>query len=543
MSMASLQGQSSVYKTQQTCPWRLYRDTPVSTKYNKRVHGVFTGTFQCLQNTTNMSMACLQGQSSVYKTQQTCPWCVYRDCAVSTKHNKHVHGVFTGTVQCQQNTTNMSTVCIKGQSSVYKTQQTCPRHIYRYSPVSTKHNKHVHGMFTGTVQCLQNTTNMSMASLQGQSSVYKTQQTCPWRVYRDSSVSTKHNKHVHGVFTGTVQCLQNTTNMSMACLQGQSSVYKTQQTCPWRVYRDSPVSTKHNKHVHGVFTGTVQCLQNTTKMSMACLQGQSIVYKTQQTCPWRVYWDNLQCLQNTTNMFMVFTGTVQCLQNTTNMSTVCIQGQSSVYRTQQTCPWHVYRDCPVSTKHNKHVHGVFTGTVQCLLNTTHMSTACLHGQTRVYKTQQTCPRRVYRDSPVSTKHNKHVHGVFAGTVQFLQKHNKHVHGMFTGTVHCLQNARNMFMACLQGQFSVYKKQQTCPLCVYRDCAMSAKHNKHVHGVFTGTAQCLQNTTNMTIVCLQGESIVYKTQQTCPWCVYRDSPMSTKHNKHVHGIFTGTAQYL
>ena len=257
----------------------------MSTKHNKHVHGVFTGTVQCLQYTTNMSTVCLQGQSSVYKTQQTCPWCVYRDRPVSTKHNKHVHCVFTGTVQCLQNTTNMSMVCLQGQSSVYKTQQTCLQCVYRDSPVSTKHNKHVHGVFTGTVQCLQNTTNMSMVCLQGQASVYKTQQTCPWCVYRDSPVSTKHNKHVHGVFTGTVQCLQNTTNMSMVCLQGQSSVYKTQQTCPCCVYRDSPVSTKHNKHVHGVFTGTVQCLKNTANMSMVCLQGQSSVYKTQQTCP------------------------------------------------------------------------------------------------------------------------------------------------------------------------------------------------------------------------------------------------------------------
>ena len=120
---------------------------------------------------------------------------------MSTKHNNHVHGVFTGTVRCLQNTTIMSMVCLQEQSSVYKTQQDT-----------------VHGVFTGTVQCLQNTTD-----------------------------------HVHGVFTGTVQCLQNTTIMSMVCL-----------------------------------TGTVQCLQNTTIMSMVCLQEQSGVYKTQQSCPWCV---------------------------------------------------------------------------------------------------------------------------------------------------------------------------------------------------------------------------------------------------------------
>ena len=434
-----------------------------------------------------MSMVCLQEQSSVYKTQQSCPWCVYRNSSVSTKHNRHVHGVFTGTVQCLQNTTDMSMVCLQEQSSVYKTQQTCPWYVYR------------------TGQCLQNTTNMSTVCLQEQFSVYKTQQTCPWYVYRNSSVSTKHNKHVHGMFTGTVQCLQNTTNMSMVCLQEQSSVYKTQQTCPWCVYRDSPVSTKHNKHVHGVFTGTVQCLQNTTNMSMVCLQEQSSVYKTQQTCPWCVYRNSPVSTKHNKHVHGVFTGTVQCLQNTTNMSMVCLQEQSSVYKTQQTCPWYVYRNRPVSTKHNKHVHGVFTG------------------QASVYKTQQTCPRCVYRDSPVSTKHNKHVHGVFTGTVQ------------------CLQNTTDMSMVCLQEQSSVYKTQQTCPWCVYRDSPVSTKHNKHVHGVFTGTVQCLQNTTDMSMVCLQEQSSVYKTQQTCPWCVYRDSPVSTKHNRHVHGVFTGTVQ--
>ena len=391
----------------------------MSTKHNKHVHGLFTGTVQCIQNTTSMSMVCLQGQSSVYKTQQACPWCVYRDSPVYTKHNKHVHVVFTGTVQCLQNTTNMSMVCLQGQSSVYKTQQTCPWCVYRDSPVSTKHNKHVHGVFTGTVQCLQNTTNMSMVCLQGQSSVYKTQQTCPWCVYRDSPVSTKHNKHVHGVFTGTVQCLQNTTNMSMLCLQGQSSVYKTQQTCPWCVYRDSPVSTKHNKHVQGVFTGTVQCLQNTTNMSMVCLQGQSSVYKTQQTCPCCVYRDSPVYTKHNKHVHGVSTGTVHCLQNTTNMSMLCLQGQSSVYKTQQTCPWCVYRDSSVSTKHNKHVHGVFTGTVQCLQNTTNMSMACLQGQDNVYKTQDTCLWLVYRDRTMSIRHNKHVYDLFTGTVQCL----------------------------------------------------------------------------------------------------------------------------
>ena len=234
---------------------------PGSTRHNKHVHGVFTGTVQCLQNTTNMSMACLQGQSSfyknttnmsmaclqgqsiVYKMQETCSWRVYRDSSVSTKNNKHVHCVFTGTVPCLQNTTNMSMVFLQGQLSVYKTQQIWPLCVYRESPLSIKHNKHVHGVFTGTVQCLQNTTNMSTAYLQGQHNIYKTQQTCPWGVYRDSSVSTKHNKHVHGVFTGTVQCLQNTTNMSMACLQGQHNVY-----------------IRHNKHVYDLFTGTAQCL-------------------------------------------------------------------------------------------------------------------------------------------------------------------------------------------------------------------------------------------------------------------------------------------
>ena len=225
----------------------------MSTKHNRHVH------------------VCLQEQSGVFK------------------HNRHVHVSYRNT----QNTTIMSMVCLQEQSSAYKTQQTCPWCVYRNSPVSTKHNKHVHGVFTGTVQCLQNTTDMSMVCLQEQSSVYKTQQTCPWCVYRNSPVSTKHNRHVHGVFTGTCPVsTKHNRNMSMVCLQEQSSVYKTQQTCPWCVYRNSPVSTKHNRHVHGVFTGTVQCLQNTTKVSMTCLQGQSSVYKLQQTSSRRVYRDS-----------------------------------------------------------------------------------------------------------------------------------------------------------------------------------------------------------------------------------------------------------
>ena len=606
-----LQEQSSVYNT--SCPWCVYRNSPVSTKHNNHVHGVFTGTVQCLQNTTIMSMVCLQEQSSVYKTQQhvhvclqeqssvqnttTCPWCVYRNSPVSTKHTTclvclqeqvclqnttgHVHVC----LQEHKNTTIMSMVCLQEQSSVYKTQQTCPWCVYRNSPVSTKHNRHVHGVFTGT------------------------------------PVSTKHNRHVHGVFTGTVQCLQNTTIMamcvyrntqnttimSMVCLQEQSGVYKTQQSCPWCVYT-TVRCLQNTTHVHGVFTGTVRCLQNTTIMSgvftgtmstkhimsMVCLQEQSSAYKTHR----HVH----VCLQEQV-----------CLQNTTIMSMVCLQEQASVYKTQPSCPWCVYRNSPVSTKHNRHVHGVFTGTVQCLQNTTIMSMVCLQEQSGVYKTQQSCPWCVYRNSPVSTKHNHHVHGdmsmvclqeqssvyktqqtcpcVFTGTVVSTKhnrtcpcvftgthktqqscpwcvyrnspvstKHNKHVHGVFTGTVQCLQNTTNMSMVCLQEQSSVYKTQQTCPWCVYRNSPVSTKHNRHVHGVFTGTVQCLQNTTDMSMVCLQeqvclqnttghvhgvftGQSSVYKTQQTCPWCVYRNSPVSTKHNRHVHGVFTGTVQCL
>ena len=96
-----------------------------------------------------------------------------------------------------------------------------------------------------------------MVCLQEQSSVYKTQQHVHG-VFTGTPVSTKHNNHVHGVFTGTVRCLH---------VHG--------------VFTGTPVSTKHNNHVHGVFTGTVQCLQNTTDMSMVCLQEQSSVYKTQ----------------------------------------------------------------------------------------------------------------------------------------------------------------------------------------------------------------------------------------------------------------------
>ena len=655
MSMVCLQEHvQCLQNTTGTCPWCVYRNSPVSTKHNNHVHGVFTGTVQCLQNTTDhvhgvftgtvvstkhnrhvhgvstgtvqclqnttdMSMVCLQEQSSVYKTQQSCPWCVYRNSPVSTKHNRscpwcvyrnrpvstkhnrscpwcvyrnrpmstkhnnhvhgvftgtwpvstkhnnHVHGVFTGTGQCLQNTTDMSMVCLQEQASVYKTQQSCPWCVYRNSPVSTKYNNHVHGVFTGTVRCLQNTTIMSMD--------------------RNSPVSTKHNNHVHGVFTGTVQCLQNTTDMSMCVYRNMSSVTKHNRHSPWCVYRNSPVS-KHNRHVHGVFTGTVQCLQNTTIMSMVCLQEQASVYKThrhvhvclqeqwclktQQTCPWCVYRNSPVSTHNN-HVHGVFTGTVQCLQNTTDMSMVCLQEQfvyktqqdmsmvclqeqSSVYKTQQTCPWCVYRNSPVSTKHNNHVHGVFTGTVQCLQNTTIMSMVCLQEQSGVYKTQQSCPWCVYRNSPVSTKHNNHVHGVFTGTVRCLQnttdmsmvclqeqssvyKTQQTCPCVFTGTVQCLQNTTIMSMVCLQEQSSVYKTQQTCPWCVYRNSPVSTKHNRHVHGVFTGTVQCLQNTTDMSMVCLQEQSSVYKTQQSCPWCVYRNRPVSTKHNNHVHGVFT------
>ena len=145
--------------------------------------------------------------------------------------------------------------CLQGQSSVYKTQQTCPWRVYRDSPGSTKHNKHVHCVFTGTVQCLHNTTNMSMQCLQGQHKVYKTQQTCPWNVYRDNTMSTRHNKHVHDVLTGTAWCLRYTTNI------------------PWFAYRDSAMSTKlWCLHVHGVCSWTRQPGHN----------------KTQQTCPWCV---------------------------------------------------------------------------------------------------------------------------------------------------------------------------------------------------------------------------------------------------------------